>query len=150
MARMLDRQIDLANVRSALDRVRRRSRGEEVDSFAPIPGGTLELRLLDEVAQAENLVDAFEVLADTYFASGIDKGILAFGRAQNLGAMERFLEIVVIDAGCRLYRGDPLSIEVPLGFLWRKYSEFLNLRILLRGKSYRMPPNTMRKEMLIA
>ncbi len=148
--RMLDMQIDLANVRSALDRVRHLARGEEIGGFAPIPGGTLGLGLLNEIARSANLVDAFEVLADTYFAPGIDKGILAFGRAQSLGVMERFLEIVVIDHGCRLFRRDPLSVAVPLGYLWRKHSEFLNLRILLRGKAYRMPANTMRKEMLIA
>jgi vacuolar-type H+-ATPase subunit C/Vma6 len=64
--------------------------------------------------------------------------------------MERFLETVVIGAGCRLFRGDPLSVCVPLGFIWRKYSEFLNLRILIRGTSYRMPANAIREELAIA
>ena len=147
---MLEAQVDLANVRTALERVRRRAGKEQDNAFAPIPGGTLGPGLLDEIAGSASLVDAFAVLADTYFAPGIDKGILAFGRARSLGAMERFLEIVVIERGCRLFRGDPLSIAVPLGYLWRKYSEFLNLRILLRGKSFGMPANAMRKEMLIA
>ena len=148
--KLLDMQIDLANIGSALDCVRHRMRGEEIDSYAPVPGGLLSLRLLNEIAECAALVDAFEVLDDTYFAPGIENGILAFGRAQSLGVMERFLEVVVIDKGCHLFRQDPLGIAVPLGFLWRKYSEFVNLRILLRGKSYRMPPNAIRKEMLIA
>ena len=149
--KMIEMQLDLANLRVALHTVRHRMHGEEIDDrFAPIPGGLLGPRLLNEIAGCATLVDAFEVLADTYFAPGVDKGILAFGRAQSLGVMERFLEVVVIAEGCRLFRRDPLSVAVPLGFLWRKYNEFVNLRILVRGKAYKVPANAIRKEMLIA
>jgi len=43
---------------------------------------------------------------------------------------------------------DNLAVSVPLGFLWRKYAEAANLRILARGKAYHMPSNAM-KELLI-
>ncbi len=147
---LLQKQTDLVNVKAALDRVRHRARNEEVGAFAPLAGGHLASSLLAKVAACTTLVDAFELLADTYFAPGVERGILAFGRSQSLGVMERFLEIVVIEAGCRLFRGDPLSAAVPLGFLWRKYSEFQNLRILMRGKSYRMPADAIREELMIA
>jgi vacuolar-type H+-ATPase subunit C/Vma6 len=64
--------------------------------------------------------------------------------------MERFLEMVVIEAGCRLFRTDPLGPGVSLGFVWRVYNEFVNLRIVLRGKSYGVPPNIVRQELLLA
>ena len=51
--------------------------------------------------------------------------------------------------GCRLFRRDMLSIAVPLGFIWRKYSELVNLRLLARGAVYRMPANAMREGMVI-
>ncbi len=148
--RMLRMQIDLANVRMALDRVRHRIRGEETGPEPSLPGGMLGAAALRELAGSGSLVEAFETLEGTYFSPGIEKGILAFGGAGVLGVMERFLEVVVIQTGCRLFRLDPLGIGVPLGFIWRKYSEFLNLRILVRGKAYRMPAGTIREELMLA
>jgi vacuolar-type H+-ATPase subunit C/Vma6 len=92
---------------------------------------------------------AFETLENTYFAPAIERGILAFGRARSLGVMERFLEAVVIDQGCRMFRRDVLSAGVPLGFIWRKYRELVNLRILLRSKAYRVPPDAVREELIL-
>jgi vacuolar-type H+-ATPase subunit C/Vma6 len=147
---MLGMQIDLANVRAALDHVRHRARGESVGELALLAGGTLRPAVVRALGQAAGLVEAFEALEASYFAAGIEKGILAFGMAGSLGVMERFLEKVVIRAGCRLFRADPLGIGVPLGFMWRKYSEYLNLRLLLRGRSYRQPPAAIREELLYA
>ncbi len=147
---MVQRQIDLANVKSALDHVRHRGRGEEMDRLDFLPGGLLEIGKLDQVAGAPSMIAAFTALEGTYFAPGIEKGILAFGGGGSLGVMERFLEQVVIGIGCRLFRLDPLSAAVPLGFIWRKVDEFLNLRILVRGKAYGMPLASIREEMRIA
>jgi ATP synthase A1 C subunit len=148
--RMVRMQIDLANVREALDAVRHKVREEPLEELQPLPGGLLRKRTYETILASLGLIEAFEALEGTYFAPGIERGILAFGEAGSLGVMERFLEAVVIEAGGRLYRGDPLAIGVPLGFLWRKYGEFLNLRILLRGKRYRMPVNAIREELAFA
>ncbi len=148
--RMVQMQIDLANVKEALDFVRHKVRDEPLEAYQPLPGGLLGQGTLEAIAGSLTMIDSFEALEGTYFAPGIEKGILAYGGAGSLGVMERFLETVVIGSGCRLFRGDPLSICVPLGFIWRKYNEFLNLRILIRGKSYRMPANAIREELAIA
>ncbi len=147
---MLRMQIDLANVKAALDQVRHRARGEAVAGLPALAGGTLPPAAFKALAQAASMVEAFEALESSYFADGIEKGILAFGLAGSLGVMERFLEVVVIRAGCRLFRSDPLGIGVALGFLWRKYSEYLNLRLLLRGRSYGQPAAGIREELLYA
>jgi len=146
--RMIRLQVDLANVKSALDQVRHRTHGEALEDMVLLAGGLLEPAVFQALGRATSMVQAFEALQGSYFAPGIEKGILAFGLTGSLGVMERFLEGVVIAAGCRLFRRDPLSIGVPLGFLWRKYNEFLNLRLLMRGKSYRMPVNAIREELL--
>jgi vacuolar-type H+-ATPase subunit C/Vma6 len=148
--KMLRMQIDLANVKAALDFVRHRVRGESMPGFEALAGGTLAPGVFKALGRAVSMVEAFEALEASYFAAGIEKGILAFGLTGSLGVMERFLEKVVIRAGCRLFRADPLGIGVALGFLWRKYSEFLNLRLLLRGRSYRQPAAAIREELLYA
>jgi len=66
-----------------------------------------------------------------------------------LSVLERFLETVVFERGIRLFRKDPLNVSVPLGYLWRKLNEFTNLRILARGKRYRLPNAAIREELLL-
>jgi vacuolar-type H+-ATPase subunit C/Vma6 len=146
--RMVRLQIDLANVKAGLDFVRHKVRGETMEATEPLKGGLLPAGLLRNLRQAAGMVDAFETLGGSYFAPGIDRGILAFGRSGSLGVMERFLETVVIQQGCRLFRGDPLGVGVPLGFMWRKYSEYLNLRLLLRGKQFGLSATAIREELL--
>lgn len=145
----LRRQIDLVNVQLALELIRDRERGGARESVEPIPGGKLPWGALAELGACDTLVAGFEMLGSTYFAPGIERGILAYGQAQSLAVMERFLETVVIAHGCRLFRLDVLSAAVPLGFLWRKYSELVNLRLLARGIRYHMPANAIREGMIL-
>ncbi len=142
-------QIDLQNVLSALRVVRYREIGREPPQYLPIPAGRLVPDVLERLSSARRLEDAFEILSDTYFAEGVERGILAFGQAHRLSVMERFLEMTMIDAGIRLFRGDPLGAGVPLGFIWKVINEFINLRILARSKNYGIPANTIREELLI-
>jgi vacuolar-type H+-ATPase subunit C/Vma6 len=119
------------------------------ERWEPIAPGTLPQRVLREIVECDTLEQAFEVLMETYFAPGIEKGILAYGQAQSLSAMERFLEEVVLERGCRLFRQDMLGVAVPIGFIWREYCELSNLRALARGTAYRMPAAAIRRELVI-
>ena len=145
---MFRRQIDLVNVLAALELVRDRERGAAREAVEPIPSGRIAERTLAEVAQCRTLVAAFETLVGTWLSPGIERGILAYGQASSLAVMERFLEATMVEYGCRLFRLDMLSIAVPMGFIWRKYSEMVNLRMLARGAAYRMPSNAIREGMV--
>jgi V/A-type H+-transporting ATPase subunit C len=48
------------------------------------------------------------------------------------------------------YRGDPLGIDVALGFLWQKYFEVVNLKLIARGKHYGIPAEDIRYQLLTA
>jgi V/A-type H+-transporting ATPase subunit C len=48
------------------------------------------------------------------------------------------------------YGGDPLGIEVAVGFLWRKYFEVVNLRLIARGKHFGLPADRIRQQLLTA
>jgi len=49
----------------------------------------------------------------------------------------------------RLYRGDPLAAGLMIGFLWRKFHEVANLRLLARAKVFGPGPEKLRPELLI-
>jgi V/A-type H+/Na+-transporting ATPase subunit C len=145
----LRQQVDLANVRAALSRVRDTERGREREAPTPIPCGRLSEKAVREIGACDSLEGAFEALEGTYFAPGVEKGILAYGQSRSLANMERFLEAVVLERLCRLFREDMLSISVAMGFIWRKYGEIANLRMLARGWAYRIPANAMREGMIL-
>lgn len=145
----LKRQIDLSNVMAVLQEIRQCQADAKSTRHQVIPHGSLSSVFVAKLATCGTLDEAFGLLATTYFSLGIERGILSYGERRRLGVMERFLERVVIEFGCKMFRGDPLGIGVAAGFIWRKYNEFLNLRILLRGKAYGRSPAGIREELLI-
>jgi len=138
-------QIDLSNIMVLLKETYHRSHGLKSAPAPIIPGGKFGSKLLEDLQKSTSVERALELLELTAFAPAIERGVLSYGRNRRLGDIERFLEIVVLEAGIRLFRLDPLSAGVPLGYIWMKVSEFLNLRILLRGHRYRMPVNAVRE-----
>ncbi len=142
-------QIDLANVKVVLWAVAQKETGRCPDPVVPIPGGRITSRMLSRVEQSSSLEMSFEILAETYFRRAIDRGILTFGESRRLAIMERFLEIEIMQIGCKMFRADPLGIGVPMGYVWRKYNEFQNLRILLRNNSFGKPAPATREELFL-
>jgi V/A-type H+-transporting ATPase subunit C len=147
MRESLRRQIDLVNVLTALRHVRTHPDGDT--DFEPVSRGRLASGVVTQLAASPDLDTAIEVLAGTYFAERVERGIFAFSEHQRIGALERFLEHGVLEAGCRLFRADPLGIGVVVGFMWRQLNEFLNLRILLRGKAYGRPAVAIQEDLFL-
>ncbi|MBW7990408.1 MAG: V-type ATPase subunit [Planctomycetes bacterium] len=142
-------QIDMINLKCVLWAISQKEAGRRPESVIPVLGGLIPARMLSRIEQSSSLEMSFEILAESYFRRAIDRGILAFGEARRLSVMERFLEIELIEAGCKMFRADPLGIGVPIGYIWRKYNEFLNLRILLRNNSYGKPAPATREELFL-
>jgi V/A-type H+-transporting ATPase subunit C len=142
------RHIDMMNVVTILTAIREKDEADAVH-VELFERGTLDDKYLRELRSCQTMEDAFESLVGTWFEPGVEKGILTYGQSQSLGVMERFLEAVAVEHACRLFRQDLLGIAVPLGFIWRKYSEYVNLRLLARGALFKMPANVVRLEMVI-
>jgi vacuolar-type H+-ATPase subunit C/Vma6 len=48
----------------------------------------------------------------------------------------------------RLFRGDPLMINIPIGYLWMKTIEVTNLRLIARGKAFGIAQPEIEQELL--
>jgi V/A-type H+-transporting ATPase subunit C len=140
-------QIDLVNVKNVLWAISQKEASRRPDPVVPISGGRITNRMISAIEKSSSLETSFEILAETYFKHAIDRGILAFGESRRLAAMERFLDIEIVEMGCKIFRADPLGIGVSMGYVWRKYNEFMNLRILLRDNSFGKPAPTIREEL---
>ncbi len=136
-------QIDYLNVVIALKLVGKKER-LEAKEFKFIPGGRLRHTFLSGLAQCKGLVEAFSELEKAGF--GPSGRVTA--EAGSLAEMERSLEGRLVEKWGKLFSKDPLSVSSILGFLGRKFNEFVNLRIIARGKAHSMPLETIKGEMV--
>jgi len=142
-------QIDLQNVMGMLKQIDARALGLEDVDIDRIPGGVIPPGIIDRLAGSDNVEVALEQLDRTEFAPSIERGILAYGQTDRLSVLERFFEALVLEKGVKLFRANPLGVAVPIGFIWRKINEFINLRALVRGKRYGLQAGTIREELVL-
>ncbi|MDR7554368.1 MAG: V-type ATPase subunit [Armatimonadota bacterium] len=135
-------EIDVANVKTALKLALAGTLPEARRLQFYIPGGAivtdkLFLGLSDAQAQAA----AWERLRVHGFPVKELPG--------DLVAFERELDYHVVRTLVRYYLGDPLGIDIVVGFLAMKTAEVANLRLIARGKVYGLPREQVRREMLL-
>ncbi len=140
LRRVLQAEIDATNVKTALKLQQATLAPEDRLRFF-IPGG----RLVDD--------RLFLALADPATAAqglyGLRlQGFPVRGPVEDLAAFERDLDLALIRAQAGLYRGDPLEIDVVIGYLAQKYNEVVNLRLIARGKALGIPRERVRREMV--
>ena len=58
------------------------------------------------------------------------------------------LDRYLIRRGISRFLGDPLSIAIPIGYIWAKYNEVTNIRIIARCKTADVPEKELRGELV--
>ncbi len=145
---VIETEIDVTNVMTTLRSVSE-GIGEEKGENLLLAHGSLDMEFLLDLLRCETPVDILERLERTRYAYAVEKGILLFGETGNVSIIEKFLEEVLIRTCAKMfYRGDPLSISVAIGYIWLKYNEFINLRLIARGLAFGMPVNAIRGELV--
>ncbi|MBI5207774.1 MAG: V-type ATPase subunit [Candidatus Firestonebacteria bacterium] len=66
-----------------------------------------------------------------------------------LSILERKIEEQITLRGVAAYNKGPLCIGIPIGYIWKKYNEVVNLRIIMRCKKIGMPDRKIREELVI-
>jgi V/A-type H+/Na+-transporting ATPase subunit C len=136
--RFLSAGVTATNVRTALKlrRVKELSREERGRFF--ILGGALTL-------------ERFVNLADPQSSLSEISGLRVFGvdlaATENLRELERALDQAEQRAAARLYLGDPLALDVVIGYLTRKAAEVSNLRVIAHAKLLGLSTDLTRGEL---
>jgi len=141
---MLRREIDLLNVKSLRRLMARDRTGLEEAAKYYLPGG--RLLTMDKYAALLNPKEskkAMRSLKDTVLYRQLSRQNDA--RSQDDGPdQDQWREKT------KAYRDDPLGIDVAVGFLWQKYFEVVNLRLIARGKHFGLPAEDIRGQFLTA
>ncbi len=140
---LLRREIDLLNAKSLRRLMAREKAGlpEAVKYY--LPGGRLlTLEKYTALLDPRESKNALRSVKGTF----LHRMLVPGGRE---GGGEEELDRDDWQRKAQSYKGDPLGIEVAVGFLWQKYFEVVNLRLIARAKHYGLPAEDIRHQLLM-
>lgn len=114
-----------------------------------VPGGSIasagEFAKIMELGQPEEVYEA--LLRKTPYRKVLEKAWKVFDE-RGESAFEDEIEKHIIGT-CLKMSKDPLGIGVIIKYMWKKYLEIINLRIIIRGKSIGLIESQIRKELFV-
>lgn len=147
---VLKREIDFINIMVLLGLSREEIEAEKKMAFF-IPGGKeLSFPLLRELAHFEEIEEIIQRLEGISYGKVLQGGLSHFFESGSLSVLERRMERMIIQKSVSLFKGDPLSIALIIGYLWAKFNEVVNLRIIVEGKAAGLPEKKIREGLVFA
>lgn len=144
---LLQTEIDAINLKTIF-RLIRDNIGIDEGKNAIISGGKImETTTLLELLASQKTTEVLDYLKGTPY-SFLPEHHPASLNGVNVSVLEKELDRFLIDKGTSLFRGDPLSIALLLGYIWAKDTEVKNIRILARGKNAFLPEEELREDLV--
>jgi V/A-type H+-transporting ATPase subunit C len=144
---MVMTEIDVTNIKIVLKMIRDKIDVEEVQGYLIEGGTSLTPEKLLAMVKTGTLEGAIKLLETTPygFLTKVPNDILKTG---NISVLEKELEKYLIKLGISRFLGDPLSIAIPIAYIWAKYNEITNIRIIARCKTADVPEKEVRGELV--
>lgn len=143
--RMFMSEIDMRNI-STLVRIRGiKLEDEEVEELW-IPGGTLTGAKFVELDRLGDIVRIVSEYPDPGYRRVLEKALAEYQEV-DVAAFDRELERALTTLGAGMSNVDVLGIGVIIGYMWSKYNEIINLRIVLKGKMMEKPQAAIKKDL---
>ena len=147
---ILIREIDFTNVMTVLRCVREELPASDAEVYL-IPGGKeLPFDRVKSLLEKSNVEDVIFELQDTSYYNVLKNQLESYFESGSLSVLERRMEEMIVRKGISMFKGDPLSIALIIGYIWAKYNEVINLRIIARGKVVGMPEERIREALVLA
>ena len=143
---MITTEIDVTNIKNVLKMIRDKIEIEEAETFLIKGGITLNIEKLLSMLRSGTLEGAIKVLDATpyKFLSELPADVF---KTEKISLFEKELEKYLIKRGISRFLGDPLSIAVAVGYVWAKYNEITNIRIIARCKTADITEKEIREEL---
>jgi V/A-type H+-transporting ATPase subunit C len=140
-------EIDVTNIKSLLTLIRDGIDPEDGERILLSGGKHLNMKQLLTMLHAPTIGELLPYLEKTpyRFLIGLKAGAETHAK---MSVYQNALDRYLITHGARIFRGDPLSITILIGYLWEKYTEVMNLRIIARCKETMITPEEMEAEMI--
>ncbi len=145
---ILSREIDSVNIMTILRLIKEEMTVEEMTDYFIEGGKEISLEKYLLLAREEDIEGIIEEMGGTSFGKLLKENLKEFYEIQNISFLERLLEEMLIKKCVNMFKADPLSIAIIIGYIWAKYNEIVNLRIIVRGKSVGMPEDKIREALV--
>jgi V/A-type H+-transporting ATPase subunit C len=131
--RRIKKEIDAHNIKSIIRIINDNVEWEDARNLFLEGGLRIDEERFEKMVETGNLREALKYLDGTpyYFLSSLPEEALETGR---ISVFEKELDSYIISNGTDTYNQDPLSIGIIIGYIWAKYSEIINIRIIARCK----------------
>lgn len=141
---MIQTGIDVANLKIVLRIIRDRINVDDPNDYLIAGGKYIRIDQLAPMLTARSVEEFVRELADTAYAflGDVNREDLVH---EKLSSLERELERFIIIKGCRHFLRDPLSIAIPIGYIWAKENEITNIRIIARSIIGQVPEPELRR-----
>jgi len=151
LAEMVRAEVDCRNIITLLRLVKEGESAKAEGAGFFIEGGKeINLKIFLSLLRAEEVEELVSALSRFEGGEALEAAREESALTGSLSPFEREIEKFLLAQALRLARQDPLSIGVVIGYLWAKYAEVKNLRLILRGKVAGMPLEEIRKELIRA
>ncbi|KAF5062335.1 V-type ATP synthase subunit C [anaerobic digester metagenome] len=145
--RLVGTEIDVTNLKTVITFIRDGVRVDDGDRFLLEGGGALPMKVLKEMIQDGNLPKALKRLEGTPFAFLLhrcDETPACGPQSLLLKELDRYQ----VRQGASLFRTDPLSVTVVIGYLYLFLAEVTNLRIIARCRDAGLSDEELEAELI--
>ena len=114
-----------------------------------LPFGSLPPIRLKRIIEAENVAQAIEPLIGTPYQELVEF-VYQYMQTRRFSPLDRMIEHTMIRRHKRVARQHVLTIAVLISYVWLKYNEVTNLKLITRGQAQQLPRGRVREELIYA
>lgn len=140
-------EIDINNIKTVLRATRDRIDPEEAKRYFLKGSPDFDADKLLSMMKTGTIEGALKQLEHTpyQFIAKIPPEYIA---AEKISAFEKELERYLVKKAVGQFMGDPLSIAIPIAYIWAKYTEVTNIRVIARCKVTEVPEKDLREALI--
>jgi len=131
---LIKTEIDVTNIKSVLRIIRDRIELEDTQYYLIEGGRELGITKLLAQIKTQRIEGAIRQLAGTSY-DFLTKVLDEFVNTEKISTFEKELDKFLLQKALSMFSGDPLSIAVVIGYLYAKFNEITNIRIISRAKT---------------
>lgn len=132
-------EIDFINIMTVLRLSREIIEEETIVQYFLENGKYIDRDMFIRLARLKATEDIVDSLKDTPYHAALKKGLQEYFTSGLVSPIQRRLEELIMRRSIELFKEYPLSIAPVIAYIWAKYNEVVNLRILVRCKAVKMP-----------
>ena len=142
---LIGTEIDIRNIKTALMMIRDSVSPDDASPFLLNGGKEIKHELIHDMIRTKKIPDAVRLLEMTSyrFLQSVPDIEVSQGK---ISVLEKELDRFLIRNGIAMFRGDPLSFTIVIGYLWAKLNEITNIRVISRCREAGMPDELMESE----